>query len=98
MGIEKDSLPARILEKEGIRILAIEHRSDNLEIIGKVADKTGSGDIIYSAKGIGTAISIPYLGYYYLLSPSKEIVLETGDCDYDKILKAKREYERNNKY
>ncbi len=75
MGIEKDSLPARILEKEGIRILAIEHRSDNLEIIGKVADKTGSGDIIYSAKGIGTAISIPYLGYYYLLSPSKEIVL-----------------------
>ena len=98
MGVEKDSLSARILEKEGIRILAIEHRSDNMYIIGKVADKTGSADIIYSAKGIGTVISIPYLGYYYLVSPSKEIVLGSGDCDYSKLLEAKREYERNSKH
>ena len=67
-------------------------------VIGKVADKTGSADIIYSAKGIGTVISIPYLGYYYLVSPSKEIVLGSGDCDYSKLLEAKREYERNSKH
>lgn len=33
-------------------------------------------------------INIPTLGYYYLVSPNKEIVYETGDLgDYEEILK-----------
>lgn len=98
MQIEKDSLSMRILEKEDIKILAIEHMSDNMKLIGKVATQTESVDIIYSAKGIRMHISIPYLGYYYLVSPSKDIVFESSICDYDKIIHAKKEYEMKTKY
>ncbi|MBQ8223694.1 MAG: redoxin domain-containing protein [Bacteroidales bacterium] len=85
---EKDSLGYIILENEGVRILAIEHKSNNMEIIAKRAYKTKSEDIMYSGKGIGSIINIPALGYYYLVSPNKEIVYETGDLgDYEEILK-----------
>ena len=88
MAAEKDSLGYRILENEGIKILAIEHNSNNMEIISKRAHKTKSEDIMYSGKGIGITINIPTLGYYYLVSPNKEIVYETGDLgDYSEILK-----------
>lgn len=84
---EKDSLGYRILENEGIKILAIEHRSNNLEHIRQIASKSNSEDIAYSAKDIMTVINIPTLGYYYLVSPNKEIVYETGDLgDYSEII------------
>ena len=84
---EIDSLGYRILEKEGIKILAIEHRSNNLEHIRQIASKSNSEDIAYSAKDIMTVINIPTLGYYYLVSPNKEIVYETGDLgDYEEII------------
>ena len=87
MSAEKDSLGYRMLENEGIKILAIEHKSNNMEIIAKRASKTKSEDIMYSGKGIGTTINIPTLGYYYLVSPNKEIVYETGDLgDYSEII------------
>ena len=58
-----------------------------MEIIAKRASKTKSEDIMYSGKGIGTTINIPTLGYYYLVSPDKEIVYETGDLgDYSEII------------
>lgn len=85
MDAEKDSIGNRIIEKEGIKILAIEHKSNNMEIIAKRAYKTKSEDIMYSGKGIGTTINIPTLGYYYLVSPNKEIVYETGS--WESILK-----------
>ena len=85
---EKDSLGYRILENEGIKILAIEHRSSNLEHIRQIVSKYNSEDITYSAKDIGIVVNIPTLGYYYLVSPNKEIVYETGDLgDYEEILK-----------
>ena len=85
---EIDSLGYRILEKQGIKILAIEHRSNNLEHIRQIAATTNSKDIAYSAKNIMTTINIPALGYYYLVSPNKEIVYETGYLgDYEEILK-----------
>ena len=85
---EKDSLGYRILEKEGIKILAIEHKSDDMELIAKRARLTNSKDIMYSGKGIGATINLPALGYYYLISPDKEIVYETGDLgDYEEIIK-----------
>lgn len=84
---EKDSLGYRILENEGVKILAIEHRSNNLEYIRQIASKSNSEDITYSAKEIMTVINIPALGYYYLISPNKEIVYETGDLgDYSEII------------
>lgn len=95
---EQDSLGYRILENEGVKILAVEHRSDNMELIGKVADRTNCRDIMYSAKNISTKISIPYLGYYYLIDPSKKFIWKDGSLgDYSSLLKAKREHEINMK-
>lgn len=90
---EKDSLGYRVLENQGIKILAIEHKSNNMERIGNIADKMQCGDIMYSAKGIGTKINIPTLGFYYLISPDKKIAGKYGELDYDKVLKAKQNHE-----
>ena len=95
---EIDSLGHRILEDEGIEILAINYSTDNMDIIKKMAHKTNSSDIIYSAKGFNDCISIPYLGYYYLISPDKKVVYKDYKLgDYSELLKAKEEYEKKNK-
>lgn len=97
---QTDSLNYRILEKEGIKIMAINYLSNNMDKIAEIASKTSTHDIIYSAKGMEKYLSTPYQGYYYLLSPSKEFIYETyslGDFDdfgdYSKLLEAKRNYE-----
>ncbi len=90
-----DSLNYRILEKEGIKILAVNYISDNIDKIYEIAKKTSTYDIMYSAKGMGRFISTPYIGYYYLLSPEKEIVYKTYDlADYSELLEAKANYEK----
>ena len=95
---EIDSLGYRALEKEGIEILAINYSTDNMDLLNDIAKKTESKDIMYSAKGLNTQISIPYLGYYYLISPDKEIVFKDYQLgDYSDLLKAKEEYENENK-
>ncbi len=95
MGLEKDSLCHYMLENDGIEVLAINHCSDNVELIRDIAEKTNTSEIIYYAKGIGSVINIPALGYYYLISPDKQIVYETGNLgDYSKLLEAKENYER----
>lgn len=99
---QMDSLDYRILEKEGIKILAINYRSNNMDRITEIAQKTSTCDIMYSAKGMGRYISTPYQGYYYLISPSKESIYETyslGDPmeslgNYTELLKAKADYEK----
>ena len=92
---EIDSLGYRILENEGINIWAINQKSDNVELIGDIAEKTGSKDIVYSGKGIGGVIKLPYFGYYYLISPNKEVVYDSYDLsDYSELLKAKADYEK----
>lgn len=91
---QTDSLGYRILEKEGIKIMAINYWSNNMELIAETAEKYDIQDIVYSAKGMGEFIKIPYIGYFYLLSPSKEKIFETGDLgDYSELLKAKANYE-----
>ena len=78
--------------------MAINHRSDNVELIRSIAEKTNTGDIIYYAKGMGGVINIPALGYYYLISPDKQIVYETSDLgDYSELLEAKANYEKQHK-
>lgn len=95
---EIDSLGYRIIEKEGIEILAINYSTDNMDILKNMAEKTNSTDIIYSAKGFNGCISIPYLGYYYLISPDKKVVFKDYQLgDYSELLKAKEEYENENK-
>ena len=43
---------------------------------------------------MGGVISIPSLGYYYLISPDRQIVYETSDLgDYSELLEAKANYE-----
>lgn len=91
---EIESLGYRILEKEGIEILAINYSTDNMDILKNISEKTNSTDIIYSAKGFNGCISIPYLGYYYLISPDRKVVFKDYKLgDYSELLKAKEEYE-----
>lgn len=95
---EIDSLGYRILENNGIEILAINYQTDNMKLINNMADKTNSTDIMYSAKGLGNSIRIPSLGYYYLISPDKKVVFKDYKLgDYSELLKAKEEYEKKNK-
>lgn len=94
MGKEIDSLGCCLLENKGIKVLAINHRSDNVELIRTIAETTNTTSIIYFAKGMGGVINIPSLGYYYLISPDRQIVYETGDLgDYSELLEAKAKYE-----
>ena len=93
---EIDSLGYRILENDGIEILAINYSTDNMELLQNMALKTKSEDIVYSAKGLNIQISIPSLGYYYLISPDKKVVFKDYKLgDYSELLKAKEEYEKN---
>lgn len=98
MGQEKYSLGCCLLESKGVKVLAIEHKSNNVEYIRSIAEKTNTSDIIYYAKGIGGVINIPALGYYYLISPDKRIVYETISLgDYSELLEAKANYEKQPK-
>ena len=63
-----------------------------------MGEKTNTSDIMYSAKYINGVISIPYLGYYYLVSPEKTIVWHSDSLgDYSELLKAKANYEKQHK-
>ena len=84
---EKDSLGYRILEKEGIKIMAIEHKSNNMEYIEKYAKRHHSEDITYSAKGIFNAIDVNWWECYYLISPDKKVVYRAEKMgDYSEII------------
>lgn len=94
-GHEKDSLGYRVLEHEGIKIMAVNPSSDNMELIRNIGEKTGTAALMYSGKGLSGVIDLPYLGYYYLISPDKQIVYETSDLgDYSELLEAKANYEK----
>lgn len=95
MGQEKESAGKYYLESQGIKILAINHCSSNAELIRSIAEKTNTSDIIFYAKGIGKVINIPFLGYYYLVSPRKTIVWHSSSLgDYSELLEARANYEK----
>ncbi len=95
MGHEKESSGDYLLESKGVKILAINHRSDNVELIRSIAEKTNTSPIVFYAKGMGGVINIPALGYYYLISPDRQIVYETYNLgDYSELLEAKANYEK----
>ena len=94
-GHENDSLGYRIIEHEGIKIMAVNQSSDNMELICHIGEKTGTTDLMYSGKGLSGVIELRYFGYYYLISPDKQIVYETNNLgDYSELLKAKANYEK----
>ena len=81
----------RIFENKNIDIFAINYSIDNMELLHKNAYKTDTKDIIYSAKGLNVYINIPYLGYYYLISPDKKVVFKDYKLgDYSELLKTKK--------
>lgn len=97
-GTERDSLGSSILEKEGIKIFAVDYKTNDMEILKSVVQRVNAEQFVYSGKGINLLLKMPYLGYYYLISPDKEIIYETAVLgDYSDLLKAKKEYEERNK-
>lgn len=90
-----DSLGYRIIEKHDISILSVNYVSGNTTLIGDMASKTNTTDITYCAQGLRRVLTIPYLGYYYLISPDKQIVYETNNLgDYSELLEAKAKYDK----
>lgn len=97
-GMEVDSLGYRVLEKQGVSIVSVNYVSGNTTLICDMASKTNTTDITYYAQGLMRVITIPYFGYYYLISPDKQIVYETADLgDYSELLEAKANYEKQPK-
>jgi len=100
-GEEKDSLGYRPLMRNGIKILSLNYKSDNFDLLNQMASQTNSDDILFSAKGIDRFFQLPYLGYNYLFSPAKEIVYQSpyigNNGDYSELLEAKANYEKQHK-
>lgn len=96
---EKNTLGIRTLEKKGIKIVAANALSNNMDLIEKVGMKYDNIDIIYSAKGINTKIALVNYAYpsYFLISPEKEIIWRSNYLgDYSELLEAKTAYEKLN--
>lgn len=97
---EKDSLGYRILENEGIRIIAANAKSDNFELINAIATKFEGEDILYAGKGTMSMLALVNHAFpsYYLISPEKEIIWRSNYLgDYSELLKAKANYEKQHK-
>lgn len=94
---ERDSLGHGVLEGRDVRIIAANAKSDNMELIGKVAEKYNAHDLLYSGKGVSSVLSLVNHAFpsYYLISPEKEIVWRSNQVgDYSELLKAKASYEK----
>lgn len=97
---ERDSLGHMVLDGEDIRIIAANAKSDNMELIGKVAEKYEAYDLLYAGKGLTSVLSLVNHGFpsYYLISPGKEIVWRSNSLgDYSELLEAKENYEKQHK-
>lgn len=97
---ERDSLGHGVLEGEGIRIIAANAKSDNMELIANVAEKYNSLDLLYAGKGLTGVLSLVNHAFpsYYLISPEKEIVWRSNFLgDYSELLQAKANYEKQRK-
>ena len=74
--------------------MAVNQSSDNMELIQQIGEKTGTTDLMYSGKGLSGVIELRYLGYYYLISPDRQIAYESDYLgDYSELLKAKAKWE-----
>ena len=94
---ERDSLGSGVLEGEGIRIMAANAKSDNMELVAKVAEKYRVHDVLYAGKGFSSVLSLVNHAFpsYYLISPENEVVWRSNFLgDYTELLEAKANYEK----
>lgn len=94
---ERDSLGHAVLESEGIRIVAANAKSDNMELIAKVAEKYNAHDLLYAGKGLTSVLSLVNHAFpsYYLISPENEVVWRSNFLgNYTELLEAKANYEK----
>lgn len=97
---ERDSLGYRILDHEGITIIAANAKSDNFDLIKEISEKCGCPDILYVGKGTSSMIALVNHAFpsYYLISPEKEIIWRSNYLgDYSELLEAKANYEKQHK-
>ena len=85
------------VEREGIRILAINATSDNIELLAREDSICSFGkQILLHAKGIGQYIYMETMPRYYLISPDKKIVYQTTSLDdYNCLFKAMHDYQHH---
>lgn len=94
LGQQIDSLGQTVLEKNGVRILAINPMSDNLDFIGKVASKYHVPNLLYSGKGLTSKLEILVYPTYYLISPDKKMVKTGTHFTDEEILQAIKQYNK----
>ena len=94
---ERDSLGRGVLEGEGIRIVAANANSDNMELIAKVAEKYDAHNLLYAGKGLTSVLSLVNHAFpsYYLISPENEVVWRSNFLgNYTELLEAKANNEK----
>lgn len=95
---EKEESGKTRIERLGIKTMAINYKSNNMEMIRSIGDKYGVNDILYSGKGMDSEIQFPYQGNFILLSPDRKIIYENPVLeDYNVLVEAKKKYEESKK-
>lgn len=88
LGMEKTTEGQTALEKAGVKPLFVNPLSDNMELIGTIADKYNVNDLLYAGKGMTSLIEINSYPTYYLISPEKKVALTGHSLDIKAIIKA----------
>lgn len=94
MGQQIDSIGQTVLEKNGVKVICVNPQSDNMEYIGKVAEKYNVYNLLYAGKGLTALIEIPAYPSYYLISPKNEVVKKGTHFTDEEILKAIKQYNK----
>lgn len=91
---EKDSVGQIIIEKEGIKIMAINATSNNVNELYVISKQYELDGKVFYAKGLGNVLDMHIMPQYYLVSPDKKILLKTNSIeDYNSLITLKKTYE-----
>ncbi|MCQ2307283.1 MAG: hypothetical protein MJ000_06945 [Bacteroidales bacterium] len=93
---EYDSLNHFIIEESGIKLLAANPKSNNMEAIKETSEEHGNVIPFYTANVVSNNVFLVngVFPSYFLISPEKKIVYRSNDLgDYSELLKAKADYE-----
>ncbi len=90
---EKIKYGTIILEKENVKIMAINPLSSNIEKLKEVAKPFHLENIVYYSKGINQCLNMNKMPVYYLISPEKKILYISHKLgDYSEIFKIIHSY------
>ena len=92
LAAERDSLGYRILERAGVTLVCVNHKSERTQALVDYALEHHAADITYADKSLLGSLNWPSTPYYLLLSPQKQIVFRGSDLGegYERILKIVR--------